>query len=170
MKAYIASSWSNEEQGKVVSLCRGLGIDTYDFKSPPNGEPFSWKATAYPGVNYKEWTLQQYLEALRHPRAVEGFHSDMDALKECDICILVFPAGVSASLEFGFAVGAGKQTAVVGMPREADLMVKMADFYAPSMNALEEFLVRRLRAACHIARNFAPVGEQHERRTPEVKP
>lgn len=135
-RVYVASSWRNQDQAEVVKLCRDLGFETYDFKNPPNGTGFSWREVANPGRDWKEWNQQEYLEALQHPRAVEGFNSDMDALKSCDICILVFPAGVSAALEFGWAVGAGKRTFIVGMPREADLMVKMSDGYCADLEEL----------------------------------
>ena len=80
------------------------------------------------------------MRALRHPAAEAGFKSDMDALMAADVCILVWPSGVSAAMEFGYAVGAGKKTFVVGMPREADLMVKMADHYCQSFEELEFML------------------------------
>lgn len=139
-KVYIASSWRNDLQPRVVALCRELGFDAYDFKNPPNGSGFSWKEVAAPGADWKNWDLPSYLTALQKPRAEEGFKSDMDALMESDICVLVFPAGVSASLEFGYAVGARKRTCVYGMPREADLMVKMADRYCIDEADLVAFL------------------------------
>ena len=37
----------------------------------------------------------------------------MDALLEADACVLVLPCGASAHLEFGYAVGAEKLTAVL---------------------------------------------------------
>jgi len=81
----------------------------------------------------KSWDQEQYSEALQNPIAVAGFLSDMNALRDCDVCILVLPAGVSAALEFGWACGAQKKTIVYGMPREPDLMIKMSHYYAQSV-------------------------------------
>jgi DNA (cytosine-5)-methyltransferase 1 len=48
-------------------------------------------------------------------------------LATCEACIMVMPCGLSAGLETGWAIGAGKRVAVY-LPelREPDLMVKMA--------------------------------------------
>jgi NTP pyrophosphatase (non-canonical NTP hydrolase) len=79
---------------------------------------------------WKTWSddVPRYLKGLQHPRAVEGFLRDMSALRSCDVCVMVMPCGPSASMEMGWATGAGKLV-LVYMPaiREPDLMVKMAD-------------------------------------------
>ena len=80
---------------------------------------------------WKEWPsdIRKYLDGLTHPCAERGFKRDMEALRECDACVYVMPCGVSASLEAGWACGAGKLV-IVYVPglREPDLMVKMADW------------------------------------------
>lgn len=45
-----------------------------------------------------EWDRITYLDALATTRAQEGFKSDMDALRDCDACVLVQPCGNSAHL------------------------------------------------------------------------
>jgi nucleoside 2-deoxyribosyltransferase len=50
----------------------------------------------------------------------------MDALEDCDACVLVMPCGRSAHLEAGFAIGAGKPTAILISEGEPELMYKMA--------------------------------------------
>jgi hypothetical protein len=49
--------------------------------------------------------------------------------------VLVQPCGASAHLEFGWAVGAGKRTAVLLSDSDfrPDLMLKMADYLAPNL-------------------------------------
>jgi hypothetical protein len=85
--------------------------------------------------------ISAYLEGLKHPRAVEGFNRDMDALKACDVCILVNPCGQSAHLELGWAAGAGKRTAAwCPAIREPDLMLSVADHIAESWDAIEAWL------------------------------
>lgn len=143
MKIYVASSWRNHLQPAVVEICRSFkGVEVYDFKNPASGTGLSWREVAHPGIDWKDWSLGEYLEALQHPRSEQGFASDMNALMACDLCVLVFPAGVSASLEFGYAVGARKRTLVVGMPREADLMVKMAEHYCVDLDDLVLWITR----------------------------
>lgn len=135
MKIYVATSWRNEFQPLVVAELREDGHQVYDFRHPePGNEGFSWSAI-HP--EWQEWTVPQYLSALDHPIAEGGFLIDMNALRDADMCVMVMPCGMSASLEMGYAVGAGKLTAVYvpGM-REPDLMVKMADFVTDDLTAL----------------------------------
>ena len=135
MKIYVASSWRNKFQKKVVEILRSLGHEVYDFKNPPKKTGFSWSEI---DPNWQQWNPEQYKRALSTPRAQEGFDSDMRGL-DADACVLVQPCGTSAHLELGWACGKGIQTAVLYpldiesedgsfVPRiEPELMVKMAD-------------------------------------------
>lgn len=122
MRIYVASSWRNTFQPEVVSVLRQDGHTVYDFK---DSEGFGWSEV---DPAWRSWNPQEYIVGLVHPYAERGFLRDMTALRECDICVYVMPCGVSASLEAGWACGAGKL--VIGyIPelREPDLMVKMFD-------------------------------------------
>lgn len=111
MKIYVASSWRNILQPAIVSLLRSCGHDVYDFRNPaPGHNGFGWRSI---DENWMLWTPEQYRKALDHPIAKAGHKLDMDALRNCDACVLVLPSGRSASWEFGWACGAGKQGAVV---------------------------------------------------------
>src|SRR5579859_3245575 len=104
MKIYIASSWRNKFQPSVVDALRKDGHQVYDFM---DSDGFHWTEV---DSQWKEWPddIQKYLAGLKHPCAERGFERDMTALKECDVCVYVMPCGVSASLEAGWAGGAGK--------------------------------------------------------------
>jgi hypothetical protein len=135
MKIYVASSWRNEYQPLVCSELREDGHDVYDFRHPePGNDGFSWRSV---DPEWQSWTPERYLEGLKSSCAEEGFALDMNALRAADACVMVMPCGMSASLETGFAVGAGKPTAVYvpGM-REPDLMVKMADLVTSDLTIL----------------------------------
>lgn len=122
MKVYVASSWRNNYQPQVVQMLRADGFDVYDFK---DSEGFHWSEV---DPAWKMWSPAAYLEGLKHPCAQRGFSRDMEALRDAVAVVMVMPCGPSASMEMGFAVGAGKQVAVyVPELREPDLMVKMAD-------------------------------------------
>jgi len=111
MKIYVASSWRNPWQPGVVQLLREEGHEVYDFRAPVAGDAgFSWREI---DPLWQQWTPEQYRKNLRHPAAERGFRYDMDALEGCDACVLVQPCGTSAHLELGWAVGAGKRTAVL---------------------------------------------------------
>jgi hypothetical protein len=147
MNIYVASSWRNQFQPGVVSALRADGHTVYDFKGSgdgwgSNGEGpggFGWHEIDKEWE--REWTkdIPRYLEALNHPRAVEGFHRDMDALLRCDVCVMVMPCGPSASMEMGWACGA-ERNVIVYIPamREPDLMVKMADEITTDIEAVRQ--------------------------------
>lgn len=120
MKIYVASSWRNYLQPAIVSLLRKGGHEVYDFRNPPDRSGFAWSSI---DEHWKDWTPDEYRKALEHPIARAGFDSDMNALRSCDACVLVLPSGRSASFEFGWAIGNGKQGAVVQMEKcEPELM------------------------------------------------
>lgn len=134
-KIYVASSWRNEFQPDVVRSLRAIGHQVYDFK---DDDGFSWKEIY---VDFASWDIPRYLRALSHRDAERGFSRDMAALATCEICIMVMPCGMSASLEMGWACGAGKRTAIyVPAMREPDLMVKMAHFITADLQLLEEWV------------------------------
>jgi hypothetical protein len=123
MKVYVASSWRNTHQPEVVATLRSDGHEVYDFK---DSHGFHWSEVDH---EWQKWIddVPKYLEGLQHKAALRGFKRDMDNLRACDACVYVMPCGVSASLEAGWACGAGKLVIVyVPALREPDLMVKMA--------------------------------------------
>jgi len=148
MRIYVASSWRNEFQPFVVAALRADGYAVYDFRGPGDGwniggdgpGGFAWSEV---DVEWKSWPqdVPRYLRGLEHPRAIEGFRRDMDALERCDVCVLVNPCGQSAHAELGWACGARKAT-VVYCPeiREPDLMVKMANLVAHEWDEVSAFL------------------------------
>lgn len=148
MKIYVASSWRCEFQPVAVENLRALGHEVYDFRGAGDG----WRAEGNKngGFHWSEvdpdWRLWQsdiprYLRGLNHPRAVEGFDRDMNALRRADACILVNPCGQSAHAEFGWAVGAGKLTAAwCPAIREPDLMLKMAGYITDRWDQIELWL------------------------------
>lgn len=111
MKIYVASSWRNALQPAIVKTLRRCNHEVYDFRNPaPGNNGFAWSEI---DPDWQQWTPSQYRDALGHPIAQAGFRLDMDALRQCDACVLVLPSGRSASFEFGWAIGNGKQGAVV---------------------------------------------------------
>lgn len=124
-RIYIASSWRNRYQPSVVADLRAAGHEVYDFRNPPNRSGFGWEQ-----VNpkpWREWTPEEHRAVLAHPIAQAGYASDLAAVQGCDVCVLVLPAGRSASWEFGYAMGQGKR-GVVYMPEpvEPELMYREA--------------------------------------------
>jgi len=134
-RIYVASSWRNQMQGAIVILLRTAGFEVYDFKAD---DGFGWSEI---DPNWKNWTNEDYIKALDHPRALSGYARDFDAMKWADTFVLVQPCGRSAHLELGWACGSGKRTAILlGSEIEPELMAKMADLVTGNVCDLLDFL------------------------------
>lgn len=139
MKIYVASSWRNTYQPQVVRVLRLEGHEVYDFK---DSEGFHWSEV---DEKWQNWIadIPKYLKGLTHPCAERGFNRDMTALMNCDACVYVMPCGVSASLEAGWACGAGKRVLFyVPELREPDLMVKMGELITDDLQTIISVLRR----------------------------
>lgn len=133
---YVASSWRNPVQPAVCAILTAAGIDHYDFRNPPNGAGFGWEELGTPVIN-GEVDRDTYLQMLEHPRAIEGFSADFAAMEKADTFVLVLPCGKSAHLELGWAVGAGKRTAILlEDPIQPELMYRMVDHLSRSVHEL----------------------------------
>ena len=138
MKVYVASSWRNPHQQSVVSALRDDGHDVYDFRNPGDGSHgFHWTEI---DPNWKSWTPARYCAGLGHQLAIDGFKRDMDTLRNCDAVVAVQPFGRSASLELGWACGAGKFTVLLLDSGEPELMVKMCNRICLSIEEVKNAL------------------------------
>ncbi|ORW07224.1 hypothetical protein AWC14_25010 [Mycobacterium kyorinense] len=144
---YVASSWRNRLHRRVVHVLRAHGHDVYDFKHPNTSTDrgFRWEDVFLTHDNPADddpsppdlASAAEYLNALTHPAADLGFRRDFDAMLAADTFVLVLPCGRSAHLELGWAVGAGKRTAILlDDPCTPELMYKMVDQVATGLDDL----------------------------------
>lgn len=136
MKIYVASSWRNDYQQRVVEILRELGHEVYDFKNPPHGRGgFAWSDI---DPNWINWTSEEYKAALGSEIAEDGFNSDFDGMKWADACVMVLPCGRSANTEAGWMKGAGKPVYVYQpIKQEPELMYKIYNRILTSEEALK---------------------------------
>ena len=89
-----------------------------------------------------DWeTVDEYLRMIEHPRAIEGYAADFAAMEKADTFVMVLPCGKSAHLELGWAIGAGKRTAILlEDPVEPELMYRGADYLARNLAELLNWL------------------------------
>lgn len=93
-----------------------------------------YQSTVIPGKGSDWEPVDTYLQMVNHPVAIDGYHADFSAMEQADTFVLVLPCGKSAHLELGWAVGAGKRTAILlEDPVEPELMYRMVDYLAPSL-------------------------------------
>lgn len=129
-KIYVASSWRNNMQPMIVSMLHAVpSFEVYDFK---DADGFHWSDVA--GPDWVNAGPEEYLSFVDHPIAEKGFQRDMDAMEWADTFVLVLPCGRSAHLEAGWAVGRGKETAILLSEDnfEAELMYRMVDHMVAS--------------------------------------
>jgi hypothetical protein len=130
---YVASSWRNPLQPAVMAALSAAEIPAYDFRNPEGGTGFHWSEVGVVAGDNSS-PVEEYLAGLEHPRSVAGFDSDFAAMEKADTFVLVLPCGRSAHLELGWAVGAGKRTAILlEDPCTPELMYRMVDYLAPSL-------------------------------------
>jgi hypothetical protein len=146
MKVYVASSWKNSSQPKVVEALRGAGHEVYDFRNPSEGDHgFHWSEI---DPDWENWTVKDYLKGIVHPVAESGFRKDFEAMKWADTCVLVLPSGTSSHLEAGYFVGAGKPLLILldnpfFLSMKPELMYKMATQICGTIKEILETLEPR---------------------------
>ena len=142
MKIYVASSWRNHLQPAIVTALRACGHDVYDFRNPkPGDDGFRWQDVGAPGYQHGDKvSAETYRAMLAHPRAAEGYESDISHVRWCDAVVYVLPCGRSASWEFGYAMGQGKKGYVVAFDDiEPDLMFREAKVIGTMDELFAEF-------------------------------
>lgn len=123
MNIYVATSWRNSEQPKIVRVLRDEGYRVYDFHNPSiEDKGFHWSDI---DPEWKSWDAEEFRRELLDPIAIAGFERDMVAMKEADVCVMVMPCGRSAHLEAGYFVGAGKPVIILLSDGEPELMYGM---------------------------------------------
>lgn len=134
-KIYLASSWRNPHQERVLQFLRSCNMTVYDFKHPfgPNSSGFSWDSI---DPDWQQWKKEQFVKALSHPYAINGFTRDQIALETCQVLVMLTPCGRSAHTEFGCAVGNKYTIIYLTEDQEPELMYAMADQIVESENGL----------------------------------
>lgn len=134
---YVASSWKNKYFDAVIEALEKEGLEPYNFRNPESN--FSWKDV---DPNSKNWDFNTYIEILySNTLALDGFRKDFAAMKMARAFLLVLPAGRSANLEAGWAIGSGKPTCVLMLgENEPDLMYKMADYITNEIHYAVKYL------------------------------
>lgn len=138
-RIYLASSWRNPRQPAILSNLRSAGHEVYDFRNPkPGNTGFDWRDV---DPLWRQWDARAYVRGLEHPVAREGLRLDFEAMKWASAFVMVQPCGRSAALELGWAIGAGKPTAVLlDDESEPELMLRLAHVLTPSLGEVLDWL------------------------------
>jgi hypothetical protein len=133
-KLYIVGSLSNKNVPAVAeALRRDFGYDVFDdwFAAGQHADE-EWR-------DYERSKGHTFLQALDGYAADHVFGYDKHHLLRSNAVVLIYPAGKSAFLELGVAVGLGKKTYVY-IPHEPDrwdVMVRFADHVVDTIEGLD---------------------------------
>src|SRR5213078_207049 len=89
-RIYVASSWRNPHQPRVVEALRNYGHNVYDFRDPAGS--FRWSDI---DPDWKNWNGITYRQGLQHPEAERSYTRDFQAMVWCNTCVMVLPCGNS---------------------------------------------------------------------------
>ncbi|MDO8516423.1 MAG: hypothetical protein Q7S28_04175 [bacterium] len=137
MKVYLIGSLRNPEVPKLANMIRELGFDVFDdwYAAGPEADD-KWR-------DYEKERGHSYIEALDGYAANHVYHFDLKHLDECDIAILLLPAGKSGHLELGYCIGRGKRGYILlDTPERWDVMYLFADGVFATFKALKKELLK----------------------------
>ena len=135
MKIYLIGSLRNPAVPELAIKIRELGFDVFDdwYAAGPEADD-KWR-------DYEKARGRTYKEALDGYAANHVYHFDLKHLDECDIAVLLLPAGKSGHLELGYVLGKGKRGyIVIDNPERWDVMYLFADGVFHSEDELIEEL------------------------------
>lgn len=135
---FVAGRWRNKDNIKqVLDLVRANNKSAYCFlENDYKGEVVELAMDADPEIFMKE------LEDLpqNHPFIQKVFDIDMQAEREADTFLLVFPAGIAAHIEAGVAYGLGKRCIAIGKLEKTETLYNIFESIFPTVEAFQQWL------------------------------
>lgn len=132
---YLIGSLRNKKIPEIAKTLRVQSFDVFDawHAAGPEADDH-WK-------EYSEKRGQTYAEALNDYAARHVFEFDKSHLDRCDAAVLVYPAGRSCGIEFGYMIGSGKPGWVLlDSPDRWDVMVQFATGWCFDVDELTHLL------------------------------
>jgi len=133
---YLIGSLKNPRIPDVAEALRNAGYEVVDDWYAPGPEADDW------WQRYEKRRGRNFREALRGLHVQHVFEFDKYHLDRCDIAVLVMPAGKSAHLELGYAIGRGKHGFILldKEPERFDIMARFARDVVYTVDELLEAL------------------------------
>lgn len=133
---YLVGSLRNPEVPVLGNEMRSLGLEVVD----------NWFAGGKIADDaWQEYSVargRSYAEALQSREAGHVFYFDRAYINLSDAVVMLYPAGRSAHLEFGYAVGSGKRGYLLmeEQPERYDVMLQFAGASVPLFHDRQTFL------------------------------
>lgn len=143
-KLYLIGSLRNPKVIETGQKLRTLGFDVFDdwMAAGPEADDF-WR-------DYEKARGHNYQEALKGYAAHHVYNFDRHHLEQCDIGVLMLPAGKSGHLELGWLLGKGKKGYILleGEPERFDVMYLFADGVFNTYEELANELTETIKVGC----------------------
>jgi hypothetical protein len=120
MKIFIASSWKNKDKVfEVASLLEDGGHIVYNFAdfSKRKAAPLEDEVIHNLDFNFGSFSASDYERFICKPQFTEIINENKRAIRDCDLMILLIPAGLDAHIDWAYAVGLGKPSLICGVPQ-----------------------------------------------------
>jgi len=133
-KVYLVGSMRNPEVLEVARQLRAYGFDVFDdWISPGADTDEEWYA-------YEKQRGRSFTDALQGEHAQNVFQFDKRHIDAADLLVLILPAGKSAHMELGYAIGQGKPGYILldGEPERFDVMYAFATGVCNTLGELME--------------------------------
>lgn len=118
MNIYISTSWKQRKLVKeYTAKLRALKHTVYNFTETPN------ETQSIPPEYFLEQfdpATMNYKEYITKTEFILKMKENWKAIHNCDLIILLLPAGNDAHADWSLGVGLGKHTIVVGHPVKGD--------------------------------------------------
>jgi len=120
MKIYIASSWKNSDSVRNMAVrLRKEGHKVFDFTDPECCKtekfPHGKRPEPYDPAKHKS-----YAALLRNGAMYASVMNNQEAIRWCDLVIMLQPCGLDAHCDWAYGLGLGKATVICGQPRAGD--------------------------------------------------
>jgi hypothetical protein len=126
---FIAGRTRNRAAIKqVLEAVRQSGKTAYCFiEHEYDSDGIRFDASGTGDAEAEMRTFEQITDWQTNPTFRKIFENDMQALRDSDALLLVFPAGLSAHMELGAAYGMGKKCYAIGAPEKPETLYMMFD-------------------------------------------
>lgn len=120
MDIYLSSSWKQRDRVRALAIrLRTLGHSVYDFTDPACRKTPEMPPERFPEqFNPDKHVYGEYLAAT--PEWRPHVFANQDAVKTCDLVVLLLPCGNDAHADAFYGLGLGKRLVVCGQPLKGD--------------------------------------------------
>ncbi|CAN5331099.1 hypothetical protein BH09PAT4_BH09PAT4_06780 [soil metagenome] len=126
---FIAGRWRNRDAiNEIANKIRGSGKTVHSFTDNAydgDGIRFDPSADADPEAMIAG--TESLTDWQTNPTFRKIFETDMQAQRDSEAFILVFPAGLAAHMELGAAYGMGKKCYAIGRPEKPETLYLTLD-------------------------------------------